>query len=992
MSLEQFRDKVQEYRRPVGQSQKALANRLGLHPTVLSHKLNKTGNIILTHAEIKTIIKTLAEWGAINQQTEAIELLELSGLKANTFSPEEWQSQPLKLLEKTTYQQAALAVSYSSSQAEPLRHNLPAQTTSLVGRKTEIEKIRAMLKQVDIRLLTLTGPGGTGKTRLGLQVAAESYADFEDGVFFVPLSTAIEEVQVLTALTQILEVKESVVKGRPRSLLQSLKEYLAPRQMLLVLDNFEQVLIARNLLADLLQAAPRLKLLITSRTLLQIYGEHEFAVPILSLPANIDGGPLPETVQIIQYEAIELFVQRSKAVRSNFELNETNALAVVEICTRLDGLPLAIELAAARSRLFTPQAMLTQLAARNYETGSTLNFLSRGAQNLPTRQQTLRNTLDWSYALLDEPEKQLFQQLAVFTGGFGLQAVEAVCQCLDGLNALESLLSKSMLVQLESVVEGELRFSMLETIREYALEKLVAGGTVEEVYDRHLEYFAGLIETAEQEMNGIEQAKWLKQLESEHGNSRLALSWALQEHDFSSAAKVRERLELALRLVGALGLFWEIIGHMSEGRDWLERVLKRAIALKQTEPYAKALVVAGALALTQSDALAAQPYYELSLEISRALNNKRLIAQAFNRLGQIARMQGDYVQARDLGEQSLSLRRELNDGNGIARSLVSLAITARYTGEFLTAQKLYEESIRISRELGDKRMVALTLNNLGEAYRYQGKLEQSIQCQEEALAMRRELGDKAGVATSLVNLGESAYTIGDYQKAQKMLQESLLLHRQLNYRYGLVYALNSLGETLCSQGNYATARPLLEEALQIGQAIGDQTLVAMTINSLAVSAIGLGEGAIAYRLAEQSLSLQRRVGNKFKIAETLVTLGQASLLQNNYKSGTISFREALQLFYSLNIKNGMAVCLIGLAGIALSKEQSLLATSWLGIAFGLTAKKISRSASETFFYEKYVELARAELGLLVFEQNWLKAQVLEATEVVQQALEIVNSW
>jgi predicted ATPase/class 3 adenylate cyclase len=447
-------------------------------------------------------------------------------------------------------------------------NNLPTQPTPLVGREREVSEVSDLLRRADVRLLTLTGTGGTGKTRVALQSAAELVDEFEDGVFFVALATLTDPGLVASTLTQALGVAESGEK-QPED---ALREFVRERELLLLMDNFEQVLEATPLLEELQAAAPRLKVLATSRAALRLYGEREFPVPPLALP---DPAYPPPPERLTQYEAVRLFVERARAVKPDFSVTNENAPAVAEICVRLDGLPLAIELAAARIRLLPPRAMLARL-------GSRLKLLTGGARNLPERQRTLRGAIEWSYELLTPEERTLFARLSVFAGGRTLEIIETICDPegeLDTLDGLESLLEKSLLRQ-EEGPGGEPRFVMLETIHEYAREKLEESGEAEEVRRRHAEHFLTLAEESYPELKGPDQLEWLERLEAEHDNMRAALSWALG----------RKEAEVALRLGGALWWFWWMRGHNSEGR----RLLEEALAIDgRVSPEVRAMALAG---------------------------------------------------------------------------------------------------------------------------------------------------------------------------------------------------------------------------------------------------------------------------------------------------------------------------------------------------------------------------------------------------------------
>ena len=426
------------------------------------------------------------------------------------------------------------------------RNNLPAQPTPLIGRERELDDVLALMRSPDVRMLTFTGPGGTGKTRLGLQAAAELMDEFEDGVFFVALAAIADPTLVAPAIARTLGLTES--GNQP--LEERLKSYLRDRQTLLVLDNFEHILESAPLLDALLSAASELRVLATSRTALKLYGEHEYLVPPLSLP---DPQSILSLESLTQYEAIRLFVDRARAIRPDFSLTEENAPAVVEICARLDGLPLVLELAAARIKLLPPQAMLSRL-------GDRLKLLTGGARNLPERQRTLRNAIAWSYEMLDEGEKTLFARLAVFSGGSTLEGIEAVCDPqgdlpVEALEGVSSLLDKSLLRQ-EEGQGAEPRLMMLETIREFASQRLEESGEAEQLRKSHADYCIALAEEAEAGLQGSEQESWLERLDPEHDNMRSALAWAMEQG----------MTELGLFLAGALRPFWYARGYLDEGR------------------------------------------------------------------------------------------------------------------------------------------------------------------------------------------------------------------------------------------------------------------------------------------------------------------------------------------------------------------------------------------------------------------------------------------
>src|SRR5262245_1471679 len=547
-------------------------------------------------------------------------------------------------------------------------HNLPVQPTPLIGRERVSAAACALLRRAEVRLLTLTGPGGTGKTRLGLQVAADLLEDFEDGVFFVPLAAIRDSALVASSIARTLRLQERA----GQVLLDSLKESLQDKQMLLVLDNFEQVVAAAPLVAELLAACPRLKCLVTSRVVLRLSGEHEFPVPPLELP---DPRHLPAVETLSQYAAVALFIQRALAVKPDFQVDNANAPAVAEICVRLDGLPLAIELAAARLKLLPPQAILARLGRR-------LELLRGGARDVPDRHQTLRQAIAWSYDLLEAGEQALFRRLAVFARGCTLEAAGAVCHAghdhaagpgpsLEMLDGVASLVDKSLLRQQEQA-SGEPRFRMLETIREYGLECLTASGEEPGVRRAHADYYLALVEAAEPALTGPEQATWLERLGAEHDNLRTALQWAEESGE----------AEIGLRLAGALCQFWLMHSHLREGQERLARLLGLAEAAPRTAARAKARTRAGHLADNLSDYEAAHTFFEESLAIRRVLGEKGGIAAALNDLGWVAWHRNDYPASRALSEESLAIWRELGDKAGIATSLHNLGWVAYYQGNY----------------------------------------------------------------------------------------------------------------------------------------------------------------------------------------------------------------------------------------------------------------------------------------------------------------------
>jgi predicted ATPase/class 3 adenylate cyclase/Tfp pilus assembly protein PilF len=681
------------------------------------------------------------------------------------------------------------------------RNNLPAQPTPLVGRERELEEVLALLRSTHVRLLTFTGPGGTGKTRLGLQAAAELTDEVEDGVFFVALASVADPKLVAPAITRTLGLTES--GNQPAE--ELLEGYLRDKQVLLVLDNFEQVLESAPLLDALLSAAPGLKVLATSRTALRLYGEHEFPVPPLSLP---DTGSLPPLESLSRYEAVRLFVDRARAIRPDFSLTEENAPAVIEICSRLDGLPLAIELAAARIKLLPPQAMLSRL-------GNRLKLLTGGARNLPERQRTLRNAIAWSYEMLDEGEETLFARLAVFSGGSTLEGIEAVCDAqgdlpVDALEGVSSLLDKSLLRQ-EEGHGAEPRLMMLETIREFALEKFEESSDAEAIKRAHAEYFLALAERSDAELLGSEQESWLEQLDPEHDNMRAALSWAIE----------RRNTELGLRLAGALRPFWYARGYFDEGRRWLEEALAQGREGTPVAARTKALEGLSWLADAQGDLDRAEAAAEEGLQLSTKARIERSLAASLRvRLAEAAETRGDYGRAKDLYEESLSHYRETGDTRGIALTLGGLGTLYSDQGDYERAKQLYEEGLVIARKLGGPQLLGAFLNSLGHVSLLKGDPDRAMALTEEAVTLLQEQGHRGGLEYALDNLGWAALLRGDHERAEVLHEQSLVLCKELGDRLIVSESLEGLACSAGIRGEGERAARLFGASEALREAIG----------------------------------------------------------------------------------------------------------------------------------------------------------------------------
>lgn len=772
-NLKRFQEQVSATRRQSGRLQKDLAAALGVDAQVLSRKLHGSGRDRLTHYEVKQIIKTLAAWDAITTQTEAIELLILMHLRRESFSPEEWNSAPLSRLDKPPRDLWTGQGAASKSPIASKRQNfLPVPSTPLIGREWAVRLISEQLRQHEVRLLTLLGAAGVGKTRLSLAVAAALREEFDDGVCFVPLGDLDEAALVPSAIAEVFDLVEPI-RGASFSQVSPshqriLKAFLREKNALLILDNFEQLLGAAGFIGELLEAAPLLKLLVTSRVTLPLNGGYEFGVPPLEVP---DPTSVTNPSDLLQFPAARLFVERVKAVNPRFALTEKNAATVAQLCLRLEGLPLAIELAAARSRLLSPQALLERLAGSEPagqpgREGRSLTFLRQEARNAPARHQTLLHTLDWSYHLLNAQAQQLFTRLGVFVGGWTLEAALAICVgedieagIEDIFEQIEGLVNQSLVVPVPSAEglsddEIDQQFRFLEPIREYASKRLRESGEGETLQGRHARYYLRLVEQIEPGLGGSQRLRAILHLAREQDNLRAALAWATG----------RGEAELAQRLSGALGLFWESRSQFLEAHRWIDAAL---VMGSDTPVAVRAKLTLAAARLTN---------WEMALERSR-----------------------------QLAQEALSLYEACGDARGSARALFQVADSYYMQGEYSQATGYLEEALHLQREIGEQRDYAFTLGRLGAISTLQGDFDRAEASLIEAVTFFREFGEPWGLSSILIYLGVLAAVQDKPLQALGTFREEMILAQQIGQHFNLAIALSAIGCTLGLAGSAMAA-------------------------------------------------------------------------------------------------------------------------------------------------------------------------------------------
>jgi non-specific serine/threonine protein kinase len=882
------------------------------------------------------------------------------------------------------------------------KHNLPLSLTSFVGRDVEVQKIHELLDTT--RLLTLVGPAGCGKSRLATEAAHTLLERYLNGAWLVELASLQDPDLIPQAVASTFGLQE--LPGR--SIHDVLLDYLEAKHLLLLLDNCEHLLEGcSSLVGTIFERCPEVRVLATSREALGADGERTLPVLSLSLPKKEH---LPPDELLRSSTAVRLFLDRAQSVRPDFSLDESNAPTVARICSRLDGIPLAIELAAARIRLLEPQQIAERLSGR-------FKLLKSPSRTTQRRHRTLQAAIDWSHDLLSEEEKTLFRRLAVFSGGRTLDSAEAVASG-DGidrddvLDLLSTLVDKSLLL----VERGkeEARYCFLESVHEYALERLEEAGEEDTFRQRHFDHFLAMAEEAAEALKGPEQVEWLERLEREHDNFREALRWCLEGEGDAEAA---------LRLATALGGFWEVRGHWREAMEWLDRALARVGEGGEKKLRAGALLVMVGVADSLGETQRARSLAQEALQIRQELEDEHGIARCLCSLGYVA----EHPKARQEAlHRALGILRAIGDKRGTAFCLNNLGNAAGHSDPD-RARKLYEEAAALFREIGDKRNLFNPLANLGRQLHAQGEMDAAEACFEECLALARELGYTAGIGSSLRELGSLAAARGDHVRADNLLEESLALARELGSKGSVADACTSLGAEASYRGDHRRARSLFEESLAIYRDMGNRSLMLSGLFNLGILHAELGDTERAEEHYREALSLARELDHRIGIAHCLGALGSTAIGCGRMEEAREHLEEALRLMRELQISEPMLSCLLHLGRLErkegnlaqaralfveqLSLSQKMCAVLWVGnglehmailalsgsrprraaVLLGASealreSTGTSRMGLELEEWEEILAAVREALGEDAFQAAWEEGQALSMDEAVELAL------
>ncbi len=848
-----------------------------------------------------------------------------------------------------------------SEASECVVGDLPAPFSSFVGRVQEIAEVTGLL--ITARLVTLTGPPGVGKTRLALRVAAGLAKDYQDGAWLVELGSRTDPAGVAEAVASVLQVREQL--GQPMT--DTLVRHLRSRTMLLVLDNCEHLIGASAKLADaLLKTCPNLRVLATSRESLNLTGEIAWPVPPLSVPPVIEK-PRPEA--LLSYEAVNLFCDRAKATQPASTLTVTAAPAVGEICRRLEGIPLAIELAAARMGVLSP----AQIAAR---LDDCFNLLSQGSRTAPSRHRTLLAALEWSHDLLSEPERVLLRRLSVFAGGCTLEAAEEVCAAGDiardqVFDLLAQLAGKS-LVLVESRGHS-VRYRLLQTIRQYGRDRLADHGEESQIRTAHALWCATMAEQAEPALSGASQAAWLERLDAERTNFQAALEWTLTER----------QTELSLRVAGALSLFWLTRGHLTEGRQWLRQVLLAGGGASSLR--AKALWGFGLLSALAGDFVTALTAGDESLTLAQQSGDTQGRARALHLLGTMRTIE-DPALARPLLEESISLAREAGDAWCLAGALTYLGWAETFQGNFAAGRAPLEEGVRVARYAQSEQGLQQGLLGLGYGALQMGEYARAEATLEAGLAVARALGDPFWTAVGIIYLGDLAAAEGDYVKARALMEEAVAFARATGSPALLGFALSFHGRVVLEAGDVASAHPLFEECLSLPRQMGHKGNIAIAFFGLGRVCHALGDSRAALAFLEEALVVARASHDKLVIYQSLYELARFARSQGDFGRAKALHHEAIALQPELRHSPGAALSLDALAGLAAQERHIEYAARLFGAAQSLRDRiGFVRSPADQPGYDADVASVREGLSPDEFDTAWAAGAALSEDEALTYA-------
>ena len=804
-------------------------------------------------------------------------------------------------------------------------NNLPVQLTSFIGREDVMEQVKELFNQT--HLLTIIGFGGGGKTRLSMQVGADMIDDFNNGVFIAELAPVSDPSMVVQTIMNSLEVKEEPGK----SLEETLTNYLKDKELLLILDNCEHLVNECAELCDvLLGKCPKLKIIATSREALNCAGEQTFIIPPLKLPdASKDNTP----EQLTQYESVRLFIERALSVSPNFRVTNTNAPALAEICNRLDGIPLAIELAAARVKVLSLEKIYERLNDR-------FSLLTGGRRTALPRQQTLRAMIDWSYDLLSEKERTLWNRLSVFQGGWTLEAAEEICsdekvKQREVLDLLIQLAEKSIIIYDE---ENE-RYRILETMKQYGEEKLIEEKEQEIVLDKHLKCFAELVESGSKKLRGTEHLHWISIMDTESGNFEKAILRAVESSNINDGFKI----------VGSLSYYWQLRGHISEAIRWLEEITKKVPEV-------------------------------IDATYCKIISHK----------GNFYRFKSDFEKAGKFLRESLNLSREIGDEIGVTDTLNRMGIYEFDRGRFEEAAKYYEENLEIFRKNGDKMGISKTLNNLGNASSNLGDDDRAMKLYEESLGLRRELSDRLGIAITSNNIGILAFERGEFERADELLEESVQVRREMGDMQGIAISAMNLGSSLYNQGKYENATVLYDESARIYDEMGDLSGLSESLYNLGKVEFARGEIEKAEDYFKRGLQISSVIKADSFMVINLFGLGKTASQKNEYEKARQFYRESFKLYQEMGNRKDIDLNLLWMSELCCRVERYSDAARLLGFIERefLERKKILLPKSDQIIYDETLGTVNDHLGEEEFSQCFEAGKVLNFEQVIELAMSV----